>query len=214
MVWTLVLNGFIGHFSLVIGHSLDIPMSTSTSRMTVEEFLALPDDPNVRRELIHGELREETVTTRNPRHAGCVTKLAAALENWRTASKLEHVYIGTGDVRCRLPDTEETLVGIDVGVFIGNEGIRQVSDDSQLTVAPVLAVEVLSSTDTHESVREKIRLYLSAGVAQVWIADPDFHVVTVYRRDRQPSSRNSDEVLTGDPELAGFNVRVVSLFNC
>ena len=44
-------------------------MSTSTSRMTVEEFLALPDDPNVRRELIHGELREDTVTTRNPRHA-------------------------------------------------------------------------------------------------------------------------------------------------
>jgi Uma2 family endonuclease len=174
--------------------------------MTVEEFLTLPDDPNVRRELIYGEIREESVTTRNPRHAGCVTKLATALENWQITSNIPHVYIGTGDVRCRLPNTDSTLVGIDVGVFIGGEVIRQVEEESMLSVAPVLAVEVLSSTDTHQSVREKIRLYLSAGVAQVWIADPDFHVVTVYRRDRQPCSRNSDEVLTGDPELAGFNV--------
>ncbi len=188
-------------------------MSTSTSRLTVEEFLALPDDPNVRRELIHGEVREENVTTRNPRHAGCVTKLATALENWRNASNTQHVYIGTGDVRCRLQNTDQTLVGIDVGVFVGSEAIRQVTEDSLLTVAPVLAVEVLSSTDTHESVREKIRLYLAAGVAQVWIADPDFHVISVYRSDRQPQSRNSDEVLTGDPELPGFSVSVASLFS-
>jgi Uma2 family endonuclease len=188
-------------------------MSISTTRMTVDEFLALPDDLNVRRELIRGELREESVTTRNPRHAGCVTKLAAALENWRIASKTPDVYVGTGDVRCRLPNTGSTLVGLDVGVFIGSEVIRQVKEESLLFVAPVLAVEVLSSTDTHESVREKIRVYLAAGVAQVWIADPDFHVISVYRNDRQPQSRNSDEVLTGDPELAGFTVGVATLFN-
>lgn len=187
-------------------------MSTSTSRLTVEEFLALPEDPNVRRELILGELREETVTTRNPRHAGCVTKLATALENWRNASNTQHVYIGTGDVRCRLPNSDQTLVGIDVGVFLGGEAIREATEDSVLTVAPVLAVEVLTSTDTHESVREKIRLYLAAGVAQIWIADPDFHVISVYRNDRQPQSRNSDEILSGDPELQGFSVRVSSLF--
>ncbi|HQX49959.1 MAG TPA: Uma2 family endonuclease [Planctomycetaceae bacterium] len=187
-------------------------MSTSTSRMTVEEFLALPDDPSVRRELIYGELREETVTTRNPRHAGCVTKIATALENWQIAAKIRNVYIGTGDVRCRLPNADHTLVGIDVGVFIGDEVIHQASEDSLLTIAPVVAVEVLSSTDTHQSVREKIKLYLAAGVAQVWIADPDFHVISVYRSDRQPQSRNSDEILTGDPELSGFSVNVASLF--
>lgn len=187
-------------------------MSVSTSRMTVEGFLALPDDPNVRRELIHGEIREESVTTRNPRHAGCVTKLATALENWRITSKIPNVCIGTGDVRCRLPNTDSTLVGIDIGFFIGSEIIRQVEEDSLLSVAPVLAIEVLSSTDTHESVREKIRVYLAAGVAQVWIADPDFHVISVYRSDRQPQLRNSDEVLTGDPELPGFSVSVDSLF--
>lgn len=188
-------------------------MSISTTRMTVDEFLALPDDPNVRRELIRGELREESVTTRNPRHAGCVGLITYALHAWLATSKIPNVYIGTGDVRCRLPNTGSTLVGIDVGVFIGSEVIRQVEKDTLLSVAPVLAVEVLSSTDTHESVREKIRVYLAAGVAQVWIADPDFHVISVYRSDRQPQSRNLDEVLTGDPELAGFNVRVASLFN-
>jgi Uma2 family endonuclease len=80
------------------------------------------------------------------------------------------------------------------------------------SVAPVLAVEVLSSMDTHESVREKIRVYLAAGVAWVWVADPDFHVISVYRSDRQPQSPNSGEILTGDPELPGLSVSVVTLF--
>jgi len=187
-------------------------MSTSTSRMTVDEFLALPDDPSVRRELINGELREETVTTRNPRHAGCVGLITHAIHSWLAATKISNVFIGTGDVRCQLPNSNQTLVGIDIGVFIGDEAVHQASEDSVLTVAPVVAVEVLSSSDTHQSVREKIKLYLAAGAAQVWIADPDFHVISVYRGDRQPQSRNSDEVLTGDPELAGFSVGVASLF--
>lgn len=187
-------------------------MSTSTSRMTVEEFLALPDDPGVRRELIYGELREETVTTRNPRHAGCVGLISHALHSWSAANKVADVFIGTGDVRCRLPNADQSLVGIDVGGFMGDEVIHQASEDSLLTIAPVVAVEVLSSTDTHQSVREKIKLYLAAGVAQAWIADPDFHVISVYRSDRQPQSRNSDEILTGNPELSGFSVNVASLF--
>ncbi len=187
-------------------------MSTSTSRMTVEEFLALPDAPEIRRELIYGELREENVTTRNPRHTGCVGLITHALHSWLRQSAVSNVYIGTGDVRVRLPNVEQSLVGIDVGVFIGADAIRQVSEESFLNVAPVVAVEVLSSTDTHESVREKIRLYLAAGVAQVWIADPDFHVISVYRSDRQPQSRNSEEVLSGEPELTGFIVPVASLF--
>ena len=189
-------------------------MSSSTTHITVEEFLALPEVSHMRRELIHGEIKEESVTTRNPRHAGCVGLITYALHAWLSKAKIPDVYIGTGDVRCRLPNTFATLVGADVGLFAGGEVIRQVDEDILLTVAPVLAVEVLSSADTHESVGEKIRLFLAAGVAQVWIADPDFHVISVYRNDRQPCSRNSDEVLTGDPELAGFNVRVASLFNC
>ena len=188
-------------------------MSITATRMTVEEFLALPDDASVRRELIHGEIREETVTTRNPRHAGCVGLITHALHTWLANTDIKDAWIGTGDVRCRLPGQEETLVGIDVAVFIGENVRRQVADESHLNMAPVLAVEVLSSSDTHESVREKIRLYLVAGVAQVWIADPDFHVITTYRNDQQPVLRNSDEVLQGDPELRGFSVRVAALFS-
>ena len=64
--------------------------------MTVDEFLALPDDPSVRRELINGELREETVTTRNPRHAGCVGLITHAIHSWLAATKISNVFIGTG----------------------------------------------------------------------------------------------------------------------
>ena len=39
-------------------------MATITRLMTEEEFLALPEDDGVTRELIRGELRERPMTTR------------------------------------------------------------------------------------------------------------------------------------------------------
>ena len=43
--------------------------------MTIEEFLALPDD-GVERDLIRGKLRESDVTRRNRRHSRCEARLS------------------------------------------------------------------------------------------------------------------------------------------
>ena len=77
---------------------------------------------------------------------------------------------------------------------------------------PLLAAEILSPSDTHEDVVEKLHLYLELGVAVVWILDPDLRTVTVHRRGADPQFFNAAQELTGDPELPGFRVRVADLF--
>ena len=56
-------------------------MATTSSLMTAEELLALPDD-GIDRELIRGELREYPTTTRTPPHCLTMTNLAVLLGVW------------------------------------------------------------------------------------------------------------------------------------
>ena len=77
---------------------------------------------------------------------------------------------------------------------------------------PVLAAEILSPSDEHKDIVEKIELYLETGVAVVWIVDPDLRNVTVYRPGQQEILFAAGQELVGDPELPGFRVKVAELF--
>jgi Uma2 family endonuclease len=70
----------------------------------------------------------------------------------------------------------------------------------------------MSPSDKHEDVTEKVEEFLDAGVALVWILDPDFDTVTVHRPNNQPQLFNREDELTAEPHLPGFRVRVVELF--
>ena len=78
--------------------------------------------------------------------------------------------------------------------------------------SPVLAVEILSPSDKHEDVVEKIRLYLEAGVV-VWEVDPDFRRVSVHHCGQEPQGLNAMRELSADPDLHGFRVAVASTFD-
>jgi Uma2 family endonuclease len=77
---------------------------------------------------------------------------------------------------------------------------------------PVLAVEILSPSDVHSDMTEKVQEYLNVGVAAVWVIDPDFEIVTVFRPDAEPVTFNRQQDLAADPYLPGFRVRVAELF--
>ncbi len=188
-------------------------MSTTAAKMTVEEFLTLPDDPDVHRELIHGEIVDQPVSTRNPRYAGAVAEVPFVLRAWIGECSVKHAYAGSGEVRSRLPNSIDTTVGIDVGLFIGDDLPRQVEEDMFMSDSPILAVEVLSASDTHDSASTKIRLYLDSGVSRVWIADPDFCTVTVCRANQEPQLRNSDERIGEDLALPDFSADAAACFS-
>src|SRR5262249_410217 len=80
------------------------------------------------------------------------------------------------------------------------------------TVAADLCVEVLSPSDTHRSVMEKVREYLNRGVRLIWIVDPGARTVTVYRSREQIRILETTDTLTGEDVLPGFSCQVAEFF--
>src|SRR5439155_16010442 len=114
----------------------------------------------------------------------------------------------TGDATFKLRSDSKTLVAIDVA-YVSPE-LRNKTPKGRKVIegVPILAVEILSPSDTHSDVTEKVQEYLDVGVASVWVVDPDFETVLVYRADAEPISFNRQQELTAEPHLPGFRVRV------
>ena len=190
-------------------------MSTAVANgITLEEFLALPDD-GVYREVRRGVLREyrgENVTRRNKHHAKVEARIAKLLGIWLDQQPPKTGEVHSGEVGCILQRDPLITVGIDVAYFdydVANDDSR---GTSFIDGPPILAVEILSPSDTIEGVTEKVEDYLAAGVALVWIVSPRFRTVEVHRPDADPQLFNVQQTLTADPALPGFSAPVRAIF--
>jgi len=186
-------------------------MSTATPLMTAEEMLALPDN-GMERDLIEGHLRERLMTRRSRSHSLATVRVAQLLANWKDLQPRPRGQVLGGDAGFRLRRNPDTTAGIDVAYISAELAARTPRDTWLIDGVPVLAVEVLSSSDTHEDVVEKIELYLDTGVRVVWIIDPDLRTMTVYRPDAKPTFFNSDQEYSGDTDLPGFQMKIADLF--
>lgn len=183
-------------------------------KMTTEELLAMPDD-GVERWLIRGELRENTeidMNRRNPDHGRTCSRITTFLMNWVLAQQKPRGGVYVGDTMFKLRLDNDSTVGIDVAVVSPELESRTPKRSKVVDGVPIVAVEVLSPSDKNEDITEKVWEYLEAGVAQVWVANPDFDVLTVHRVGTEPVAYNRQQELSGEPELPGFRVRVAELF--
>ena len=73
-------------------------------------------------------------------------------------------------------------------------------------------MEILSPSDTHEAIEDKIGGYLGAGVQIVWVVNTRSETVTIYRPGHRPILVNADQQLTAEAVLPGFSVAVADLF--
>ncbi len=190
-------------------------MSTSVANgITLEEFLALPDD-GVFREVIRGELREyrgDEMTRRNKKHTKVEAKIAYLLNDWLAQQPAETGEVHSGEVGCIIRHDPLTTVGIDVAFFDYDVANDDSSGSSFIGGPPILAVEILSPSDTIEGVTEKVEEYLALGVAIVWIVNPRFRTVEVFRPDADPQLFNVKQTLTAEPFLPGFGTPVLAIF--
>ncbi len=191
--------------------------------MTAEEFLRLPPEPEgVTRELWEGVVREfgepiegggnegGHMTSRNRWHSSVEIKVGQLLLNWLEGQTQFAGVAASGEVRCRLSENPETVVGIDVALF-GKEHLRNV-DRRWFDGPPVLAVEILSPSDTQEGIAEKVRLFLRSNVAQVWLVDAEFETVTIHRPGDRPVLLHAGQTIDGGMDLPGFEAPVSSFF--
>lgn len=188
---------------------------TIARRMTADEFVeraeSAPSDVTL--ELIDGEVRERPMTTGGPRDSEAIARSSYVLTAWLDTQSPHAGVVVAGEARCRIMTDPDTIVGIDVAYFQGPQFVELPEDAKFYDGPPVLAVEVLSHSDKHETVHQRIRHSLTAGVAQVWIADPEFQTITVHRPDADPVLYASRQEIDGGADLPGFRAQVASLFS-
>jgi len=172
----------------------------TTTLVTVHEFLQMPEEEGLRRELIGGEV----VTMPRAGYPHEVTKanLTKALILWSIQTEFR-VFIETtfqlDEQNCVIADV--SLIS-SARVVAGTTGIFQ--------SAPEVSMEVVSS-ETAARLEEKIELYLAHGSKSVWAVFPEQRVVRIFDSSGQSKKFEQSQTLE-DPALPGFSAPVSAIF--
>jgi Uma2 family endonuclease len=179
--------------------------------LSTEQLLEMPDDGK-ERWLIRGELREKEMTRRNRGHSRVEATIAHLLCAWKDQQPPPRGEVLVGEAGVRLRRNPDTSVGVDVAYLSPETSKANPDDETFVEGSPILVVEILSPSDKHEEVTEKVEAYLDAGVKIVWVADPSFRTITVYRADAPPQLYNETQTIDAEPHLPGFRAPLASLF--
>jgi Uma2 family endonuclease len=79
-------------------------------------------------------------------------------------------------------------------------------------LAPDLAIEVLSPSNTPGEMRRKLHDYFTAGVRLVWYVDPHARTATVYEAEDRKVELGEAGSLSGGDLLPGFELSLATLF--
>ena len=185
--------------------------ATARTRMTFEEYMALPEDERVDRLLINGVLWEFPVAQRNRYHCRAMTKVAKYLDNWLDARPKPRGQVLTGDAGVRLAD--DVSFGVDV-MYVSAEvmGVQDDEDSTLLVGLPELAVEIISPGELYGRHQKKIDAYLAAEIKLIWALEPIRKTVTAYRPGADPVMIAGRQPVTAANVLPGFSVPAADLF--
>ena len=75
-----------------------------------------------------------------------------------------------------------------------------------------LAIEVISPNDIYMKVMSKMEDYFAAGVRQVWLVDPEYHRVSIYRSPTDVAILTEEQELVSEDLLPGFRCRLSEIF--
>ena len=181
-------------------------MSTTT-RVTADQLLQMPDD-GYRYELVAGELRK--MTPAGWRHGTGGGNLHALLGYHVMQHKLGRVLgADPGFLLSRDPDTVRAP---DIA-FISQQRLEgELPTEAFWPGAPDLAVEVVSPGDPTGEVDEKVKSWLDAGAKIVWVVNPKWRSVTVYRTATDIKTLTENQELAAEDLVPGFRCRVGDIF--
>lgn len=184
-------------------------LATRSTLLTTDDLLSFPEDDGFERWLIRGQLRERAFQYHSPRHAITLASIGTMLSA-RSESQ------GAGDVVAlatfAIRETPASMMSIDVALIAADPTIETHQNASYFTGAPLVAVEILEGNDLYGDIWERIDEYLNCGVKLVWIVDPYFHTITVYRHDAEAVLFNRMQTISAEPHLPGFVQPLVRVF--
>ncbi len=174
--------------------------------LTASDYWHLPDN-GMQRALVRGEV----VETMPPggRHGVIAALLISLLLLWTRTGARGVVGVESGFVLARKPDTVRAP---DVFYVRPSRIPANGVPVAFWEIAPDLAVEVVSPTESAEEIREKVRDYLAAGTSLVWVVYPGTEEVVVHTPDGLARTLGVDDTLSAPDALPGFSCGVAELF--
>jgi len=180
---------------------------SATTLVTADELLRMPDD-GYRYELVAGEIKK--MPPPGWRHGATVGRVSGLVTPFVKQHDLGLVLEGdSGFLLARDPDT----VRASDYAFIRKDHLpAQDPEEAYWPGPPDLAVEVVSPGDTVAEVDDKVKGWLDAGAMMVWVVNPRWRSVTVYRSAVNIKTLTENEELSGDDVVPGFRCRVAEIF--
>lgn len=179
-------------------------MVSSTKKLTIEEFFALPEGDRPY-ELVDGQ----AISKMSPKffHSRLQKTLLIILDGWaKNKGRVEPEWAiklkRNGADWIPVPDLSYASYN------------RLSSDwilDEACPVAPELAVEIISPGQTFGDMTEKATDYLQAGVERVWLVDPKSQSITVFYPDTPPKTFRGSSAITDDL-LPGLEITTQQIF--
>ncbi len=143
-------------------------------------------------------------------HASIQALIATKLGIHGEAAGYGSAFTTVGVVLTRNPDT---VLAPDAA-FIGKAKLPvRESREGYLETIPDLVVEIRSKNDTTAHFDGKVAAYLAAGVATVWIADPEARTIAAHRTAAdQPLVYHESDTLAIDELIPDFRLKVADVF--
>lgn len=182
-------------------------IDTTQTYITAAEFFAMTFDDEQQRELVNGEII--LMPPSRPINTIIAIRLATALFNFLEAQALGGFVTGPDGGFQLAPNT----VRMPDVAYISHQRAPNIPE--RFEIAPDLAVEVISPSETAQMVIAKTQAYLDAGVQQVWNVYPDIQRVEIWTASDetyQMAALERDATLTGGDLLPGFEIALARLF--
>ena len=182
-------------------------MSTATTLITAEQLLQMPRD-GYRYELVAGELKK--MIPASWKHGAVEGFLHGLLAQHVREQALGVVFGGeTGFLLARDPDTVRAP---DIAFIHKDHLPSPLPEEAYWPGAPDLAVEVVSPSDTMNEIDGKVKTWLEAGAAMVWVVNPAWNGVTVYHSATDIKTLTEEDELSGEDVVTGFRCAVREIF--
>jgi len=176
--------------------------AVSSARLTPEDLLCLEEDGLY--ELVDGKLVEMKMSYLANLTAG---RVITVLSNFVAPANLGDV-LPEQTFRC-FPGDPDRVRRPDVAFILASRTPR-VPAEGHISVAPDIAVEVVSSSDRICDLDEKLADYRAAGIRLVWVMNPNSRTIRVHRPDHTVTELAESDILRGESVLPDFAVRVWS----
>jgi Uma2 family endonuclease len=183
-----------------------VRMKPPPGTATEQHVLDLDDHDDRLCELVDGVLVEKAMSSSESLLA---LVIGSILHQFVRAQKLGRMLGADGMLQLgprliRMPDVSFISKDRFPGGKLPNDAIWQ--------IAPDLAVEVLSKSNTRREMARKRSEYFAAGTRLVWEFDPKTRSVAVYTGPEQFTTLKENQILDGGAVLPGLSISLSELF--